>query len=197
MMTRTLPLSESTQQAGINVTPSYLSGAQSQAFGANIRQAGLAHGYLIPHHKIILPTTAQHNAGVIIGNTGTPQLGVQPGLKRMPKETPVLGLPLAPVTGTGGGTLIGNGGTNTGGAGLAGNGPLIDALTSAFNGGGSGSQSTQAALGSLQPVTSQTSSSSNPVAMILVVGVLAAVGAWYYFTHKKKTGEKKPPEHGK
>lgn len=87
--------------------------------------------------------------------------------------------------------------TNAGGAGLAGNGPLIDALTSAFGGGGyqspldASSSPSTAALEALQPTSGATSTSGNPTLEILIVLGAIAIGAWLYFKHKKPA-EKKP-----
>jgi hypothetical protein len=91
--------------------------------------------------------------------------------------------------------------TNTGGAGLAGNGPLIDALTAALSGGGfqspldAMSSPSTAALQSLQPTATQTSTSSagNP-ALLLIIGAIA-LGAivWYVLKHKKKKPAEQPP----
>lgn len=83
--------------------------------------------------------------------------------------------------------------TNTGGAALAGNGPLIDALTSALSGGGmenpldAASSPSTAALEALQPTQAQTSATSNPALLVAVLGVAAIGVAYVVVQHKKKT----------
>lgn len=83
---------------------------------------------------------------------------------------------------------------NTAGAGLAGDGPLVQALTDALNQGSQspadaalpgGAGSSGSALDSLTPVAQPTAASSNPALVVLIALGAAGIGGWYYFTHKK------------
>lgn len=80
--------------------------------------------------------------------------------------------------------------TNSGGAGLAGNGPLANALAAMLGGGSmqspldAVSSPSTAALEALQPAQGSTQSASNPAAIVVVLGGLAAVGTFLYLRHK-------------
>lgn len=95
-------------------------------------------------------------------------------------------LPANPLTGG-----AGTGSSNSGGAGLAGNGPLIDALTGALTGGGmenpldAVSSPSTAALEALQPTAGTTQSSSNPALLFAVLGI-AAIGVVFILERKRK-----------
>jgi hypothetical protein len=82
---------------------------------------------------------------------------------------------------------------NSSGAGLAGNGPLVDALTQMLAGSGAGgagydasASPSTAAVEALAPQAQQTTSASNPAAIVVVVAIALAIGAFLYFKHKGK-----------
>lgn len=136
-----------------------------------------------------------------------PRISDLPGLVAQHTETtPTAAPPSTSVPGSTTGA-VGSGGTasssdptgsttatNSGGAGLSGNGPLIDALTALLGGGqmqsplDAVSSPSTAALSALAPTSAQTSSTSDPAVIVLVVGIVAIGGVWAYFKFVKHKG---------